>query len=47
MGVKKSSVEIVAGEKSLSKIVSVLDLSARQVEQRILAGLKQQDEKET
>lgn len=47
LGVKKSSVEIVAGEKSLSKIVSVLDLSARQVEQRILAGLKQQDEKET
>lgn len=47
LGVRKSSIEIVAGEKSLDKIVSVLDLSARQAEQRILAGLAQQREKDS
>ena len=34
--VRKKQIEIVAGEKSLDKIVSVLDLSAEQVQQRIL-----------
>ena len=34
--VRKKQIEIVAGEKSLDKIVSVLDLSAEQVQKRIL-----------
>lgn len=40
LGVKKNSIEIVAGERSLDKIVSVLDLSAQQAQERILAGLE-------
>ena len=37
--VRKNQIEIVAGEKSLDKIVSVLDLSAEQVQQRILENV--------
>lgn len=47
LGVRKSRIEIVAGEKSLDKIVSVLDLSPRQAEERILAGLEQKGGKNT
>jgi uncharacterized protein (TIGR00251 family) len=36
LGVRRNKIEIVAGEKSLDKIVSILDLSAEQVQQRIL-----------
>ena len=38
--VRKNQIEIVAGEKSLDKIVSVLDLSAEQVQQRILENFE-------
>jgi uncharacterized protein (TIGR00251 family) len=34
--VRKSKIEIVAGEKGLDKIVSILDMTAEQVEKRIL-----------
>lgn len=37
--VRKSQIEIVAGEKGLDKIVSILDLSAEQVQERILEHL--------
>jgi uncharacterized protein (TIGR00251 family) len=37
--VRKSRIEIVAGEKGLDKIVSIMDLSAEQVQQRILENL--------
>jgi len=39
LGVRKNQIEIVAGERSLDKIVSVLDLSAEQVQKRILEKL--------
>jgi uncharacterized protein (TIGR00251 family) len=35
--VRKSQIEIVAGEKGLDKIVSILGMSAEQVQERILA----------
>jgi uncharacterized protein (TIGR00251 family) len=35
MGVSRSRVEIVAGEKGLDKILSIIDLDAEQVEERI------------
>lgn len=41
LGVRKSRIEIVAGEKSLDKIVSILDLSAEQAQKKILNGLSQ------
>jgi uncharacterized protein (TIGR00251 family) len=34
--VRKNQIEIVAGEKGLDKIVSILDMSAEQVQERIL-----------
>jgi hypothetical protein len=34
--VRRNKIEIVAGKKSLDKIVSVIDLSAEEVQQRIL-----------
>lgn len=40
LGVRKSRIEIVAGEKSLDKIVSILDLSAEQAQKKILSGLE-------
>lgn len=35
LGVSKSRVEIVAGEKGLDKILSIIDMNAEQVEERI------------
>ena len=35
LGVNRSRVEIVAGEKGLDKILSIIDLDAEQVEERI------------
>ena len=35
LGVSRSRVEIVAGEKGLDKILSIIDLDAEQVEERI------------
>jgi len=35
LGVRKNRIEIVAGHKGLDKIVSILDLSAQDVEERI------------
>jgi uncharacterized protein (TIGR00251 family) len=35
LGVSRSRVEIVAGEKGLDKILSIIDLNAAQVEERI------------
>jgi uncharacterized protein (TIGR00251 family) len=34
--VRKNQIEIVAGEKGLDKIVSILDMTAEQVQERIL-----------
>ena len=39
LGVRKSRIEIIAGERGLDKIVSVLDLSAEEVQSRIQAWL--------
>lgn len=35
LGVRKNRIEIVAGEKGLDKIISILDMSAEDAEQRI------------
>jgi uncharacterized protein (TIGR00251 family) len=35
LGVRKNRIEIVAGQKGLDKIVSILDLSSQEVEERI------------
>jgi uncharacterized protein (TIGR00251 family) len=35
LGVNRSRVEIVAGEKGLDKILSIIDMNAEQVEERI------------
>lgn len=35
LGVSRSRVEIVAGEKGLDKILSIIDMNAEQVEERI------------
>ncbi len=35
LGVNRSRVEIVAGEKGLDKILSIIDLNAEEVEERI------------
>jgi uncharacterized protein (TIGR00251 family) len=42
LGVRKNKIEIIAGEKSLDKIVSILDISAEQVQKKILSGLPQE-----
>ena len=39
LAVRKSRIEIIAGERGLDKIVSVLDLSAEEVQSRIQAWL--------
>ncbi|NIM94350.1 MAG: DUF167 domain-containing protein [Anaerolineales bacterium] len=36
LGVRKNRIDIVAGEKSLDKIVSILDMSAEEVQKQIL-----------
>ncbi len=35
LGVRKNRIDIVAGEKGLDKIISILDMSAEDAEQRI------------
>ena len=35
LGVRKNRIDIVAGEKGLDKIISILDMSAKDAEQRI------------
>ncbi len=42
LGVRKNRIEIVAGERGLDKLISVLDLSAQEVEERILDRLERQ-----
>lgn len=39
LGVRKNRIEIIAGQRGLDKIVSVLDLSADEVQTRISAWL--------
>jgi hypothetical protein len=46
LGVRKNRIEIVAGEKSLDKIVSIVDMSANEVQERILKGLDAEGDKE-
>ncbi|HEY70137.1 MAG TPA: YggU family protein [Anaerolineae bacterium] len=36
LGVRKRSVEIVAGHRGLDKLISILDMTAEEVEERIL-----------
>jgi uncharacterized protein (TIGR00251 family) len=45
LGIRKNRIEIIAGERGLDKIVSVLDLSAEEVHARIQAWLSAQDAK--
>ena len=40
LGVRKSSIELVAGEKGLDKIVSITGLTAREVEARLNAWME-------
>jgi hypothetical protein len=42
LGVRKNRIEIIAGQRGLDKIVSVLDLSAEEVQARISAWLAAQ-----
>jgi len=42
LGVRKNRIEIIAGQRGLDKIVSVLDLSAEEVQTRISAWLAAQ-----
>ncbi len=46
LGVRKNRIEIVAGEKSLDKIVAIHDMSAREVQERIFRGLDMEGDKE-
>ena len=39
LGVRKNRIDIVAGEKGLDKIISVLDMSAEEAEKRIQGWL--------
>jgi uncharacterized protein (TIGR00251 family) len=43
LGVRKNRLEIIAGQRGLDKIVSVLDLSAEEVQSRIQAWLSAQE----
>jgi uncharacterized protein (TIGR00251 family) len=40
LGVRKRSIEIVAGHRGLDKLVSILDMTAEEAEKRILAYLQ-------
>jgi uncharacterized protein (TIGR00251 family) len=40
LGVRKSRIEIVAGQKGLDKIISILDLTSEEAEKRIQAWLE-------
>lgn len=42
LGVRKNRIDIVAGRRGLDKLVSVLDMSAAEVQRRIEAQLEQQ-----
>jgi uncharacterized protein (TIGR00251 family) len=42
LGVKKRKIEIVAGEKGLDKLISVIEMSAEEAEERIKAWMKKQ-----
>ncbi len=44
LGVRKNRLEIIAGQRGLDKIVSVLDLSADDVQSRIQAWLGSQEQ---
>ncbi|MEE9508208.1 MAG: DUF167 domain-containing protein [Anaerolineales bacterium] len=46
LGVRKNRIEIVAGEKSLDKIVAIHDMSAREVQERIFRGLDMEGDEE-
>jgi len=41
LGVNRSKIEIVAGEKGLDKILSIIDLNAEQVEERIRGWMEE------
>lgn len=41
LGVRKNRIEIVAGQKGLDKIVSILDLTAHEVETRIKSWMEE------
>jgi hypothetical protein len=41
LDVRKNRIEIVAGEKGLDKIISILDLTAQEAEERIQAKLEE------
>lgn len=43
LGVRKNRIEIVAGQRGLDKIVSVLDLSAEEVQSRIQSWVSAQE----
>ncbi|MCX6072510.1 MAG: DUF167 domain-containing protein [Chloroflexi bacterium] len=43
LAVRKNRIEIIAGQRGLDKIVSVLDLSAEEVQSRIQAWLSAQE----
>ncbi len=40
LGVRRNRIEIVAGQKGLDKIISILDMSAEEAEKRIQRWLK-------
>ncbi|NIS82103.1 MAG: hypothetical protein GTO14_18275 [Anaerolineales bacterium] len=44
LDVKKSRIEIVAGKKGLDKILSILDMSAEEAEEKILAWMEKNEE---
>lgn len=43
LGVRKRRIEIVAGDRGLDKIISILDMSAADVQERIEAALDAQE----
>lgn len=43
VGVRKNRIEIVAGQRGLDKIVSIIDMSAEQVEKRLMDWISTHD----
>jgi len=43
LSVRKRNIEIVAGHKGLDKIISIMDMTAAEVERRILEHIKSND----
>ena len=41
LGVGRKRIEIVAGEKGLDKILSIVDMSAEEAEEKILAWMEE------